>query len=83
MTRLTYGQVSVLLLGHIAADVERRLVTEGATAGSTVLKAAHHESCNSILGTQVAYGQFVNVHPCLVHHHKKGQTSIIPIFSML
>ncbi len=47
VTRLTYGEVSVLLPGDIEAEVERRLVVEGAPLGSTVLKAAHHGSCSS------------------------------------
>ena len=47
VTRLTYGQVSVLLPGDIEAEVEQQLVAEGAPLGSTVLKAAHHGSCSS------------------------------------
>lgn len=47
VTRLTYGQVSVLLPGDIEAEVEHWLVEEGAPLGSTVLKAAHHGSCSS------------------------------------
>ena len=47
VTRLTYGQVSVLLTGDIEAEVEQRLVARGATLASTVLKAAHHGSCSS------------------------------------
>jgi competence protein ComEC len=47
VTRLTYGQVSVLLTGDIEAEVEQRLVAQGATLASTVLKAAHHGSCSS------------------------------------
>ena len=47
VTRLTYGEVSVLLTGDIEAEVERQLVAEGATLESTVLKAAHHGSCSS------------------------------------
>jgi len=47
VTRLVYGQVSVLLPGDIEAVVEQRLVAEGATLASTVLKAAHHGSCTS------------------------------------
>jgi len=47
VTRLTYGQVSVLLTGDIEAQVERKLVIGGATLASTVLKAAHHGSCTS------------------------------------
>jgi competence protein ComEC len=47
VTRLTYGQVSVLLTGDIEAVVEHQLVADGATLASTVLKAAHHGSCSS------------------------------------
>jgi len=47
VTRLTYGQVSMLLPGDIEAQVEHRLVVEGAPLASTVLKAAHHGSCTS------------------------------------
>jgi competence protein ComEC len=47
VTRLTYGQVSVLLPGDIEAVVEHRLVGGGAPLRSTVLKAAHHGSCGS------------------------------------
>jgi competence protein ComEC len=47
VTRLTYGQVSLLLPGDIEAEVEHRLVAEEAALSSTVLKAAHHGSCSS------------------------------------
>jgi competence protein ComEC len=47
VTKLTYGQVSVLLPGDIEEEVEHRLVADGATLASTVLKAAHHGSCTS------------------------------------
>jgi competence protein ComEC len=47
VTRLTWGAVSVLLPGDIKAEVERRLVAEGAPLRSTVLKVAHHGSCSS------------------------------------
>jgi competence protein ComEC len=47
VTRLAYGQVSVLLTGDIEAPVEHQLVAEGAPLASTVLKAAHHGSCSS------------------------------------
>ena len=47
VTRLTYGQVSMLLPGDIEAQVEHRLVMEEATLASTVLKAAHHGGCSS------------------------------------
>ena len=47
VTRLTYGQVSVLLTGDIEAVVERQLVAQEAPLASTVLKAAHHGSCSS------------------------------------
>ena len=47
VTRLTYGEVSVLLPGDIEAVIEQQLVTDGATLTSTVLKAAHHGSCSS------------------------------------
>jgi competence protein ComEC len=47
VTRLTYGQVSVLLPGDIEAVVEHQLVTDGVPLESTVLKVAHHGSCSS------------------------------------
>ncbi|MEA3345581.1 MAG: DNA internalization-related competence protein ComEC/Rec2 [Chloroflexota bacterium] len=47
VTHLTYGRASALLSGDIEAEVERRLVAEGTTLRSTVLKAAHHGSCSS------------------------------------
>jgi len=47
VTRLVYGQVSVLLTGDIEAEVEHQLVAEGVPLASTVLKAAHHGSCSS------------------------------------
>ena len=49
VTRLTYGQVSVLLTGDIEAEVEHRLVgaMRESPLQSTVLKAAHHGSCSS------------------------------------
>jgi competence protein ComEC len=53
VTRLTYGQVSVLLMGDAEAEVERQLATVGAIRESplrsTVLKVAHHGSCNSTM----------------------------------
>jgi beta-lactamase superfamily II metal-dependent hydrolase len=47
---LTYGRVSLLLPGHITAEVERQPVA------STVLRAAHHASCHSrtVTGQQMA-----------------------------
>jgi competence protein ComEC len=49
VTRLTYGQVSVLLTGDIEAEVEAQLVGAQRVAPlrSTVFKAAHHGSCSS------------------------------------
>jgi competence protein ComEC len=47
VTRLVYGQVSVLLTGDIEAVVEQQLVRDRAMLASTVLKAAHHGSCTS------------------------------------
>jgi competence protein ComEC len=49
VTRLVYGQVSVLLPGDIEAVVERALVgaIRESPLRSTVLKAAHHGSCSS------------------------------------
>jgi len=47
VTRLVYGQVSVLLTGDIEAVVEQQLVKDGAMLASIVLKAAHHGSCTS------------------------------------
>jgi competence protein ComEC len=47
VTRLVYGQVSVLLTGDIEAVVEQQLVRDGAMLASIVLKAAHHGSCTS------------------------------------
>jgi competence protein ComEC len=49
VTRLTYGQVSLLLTGDIEAEVERQLVgaQRAAPLQSTVLKVPHHGSCSS------------------------------------
>jgi len=47
VTRLIYGQASLLLPGDIEAEVERKLAAEGAVLASTVLKAPHHGSCSS------------------------------------
>ncbi|HET89182.1 MAG TPA: DNA internalization-related competence protein ComEC/Rec2 [Chloroflexi bacterium] len=47
VTRLVYGDVSVLLTGDIEAVVEQQLVAGGAPLESTVLKAGHHGSCSS------------------------------------
>jgi competence protein ComEC len=50
VTRLTYGQVSLLLTGDIEAEVEVHLVGAQHTAPqlrSTVLKVPHHGSCSS------------------------------------
>jgi competence protein ComEC len=47
VTRLTYGQASLLLTGDIEARVEERLLADGADLRSTVLKVAHHGACTS------------------------------------
>lgn len=47
VTRLTYGQMSVLLMGDAGAEVERQLMAGGAPLRSTVLKVAHHGSCDA------------------------------------
>jgi competence protein ComEC len=47
VTRLTYGEASLLLPGDIEAGVEKELVRDGAPLASTILKAAHHGSCSS------------------------------------
>jgi competence protein ComEC len=47
VTRLTYGSIAMLLPGDIEAEVERRLLADGAPLRSNVLKLAHHGSCTS------------------------------------
>jgi len=49
VTRLTYGQVSLLLTGDIKAEVEQTLVgaRRDTSLRSTVLKVPHHGSCSS------------------------------------
>ncbi len=47
VTRLAYGEVSVLLTGDIEAEVEQQLAADDVPLESTVLKAAHHGSCSS------------------------------------
>ncbi|MCX7680425.1 MAG: DNA internalization-related competence protein ComEC/Rec2 [Anaerolineae bacterium] len=47
VTRLSYGQVSVLLPGDIEAAVEQQLVAQDTSLRSTVLKLPHHGSCSS------------------------------------
>jgi len=49
VTRLTYGQVSLLLTGDIEAQVEETLVgaIRESPLRSTVLKVPHHGSCSS------------------------------------
>jgi competence protein ComEC len=49
VTRLTYGQVSLLLPGDIEAEVEQQLVgaRRDTSLRSTVLKVPHHGSCSS------------------------------------
>jgi competence protein ComEC len=47
VTRLTYGDVSLLLTGDIEAEVEEALVGAGSIRESTLLKLAHHGSCGS------------------------------------
>jgi competence protein ComEC len=51
VTRLTYGQASLLLTGDITARVERQLLASGQPLRSTVLKAPHHGSCTSTTGS--------------------------------
>ncbi|MFW6136208.1 MAG: DNA internalization-related competence protein ComEC/Rec2 [Chloroflexota bacterium] len=47
VTRLTYGDVSLLLTGDIQARAEGRLLAHGMPLASTVLKVAHHGSCGA------------------------------------
>jgi competence protein ComEC len=47
VTRLTYGQASMLLTGDIQAGAELQLLADNARLASTVLKVAHHGSCDS------------------------------------
>jgi competence protein ComEC len=47
VTRLAYGEVSLLLTGDIEAEVEQELVATGAICRSTLLKVPHHGSCSS------------------------------------
>jgi competence protein ComEC len=47
VTRLTYGDASMLLTGDIQAKAERRLLADKAHLRSTVLKVAHHGGCDS------------------------------------
>jgi competence protein ComEC len=47
VTRLAYGQASLLLTGDMEARVEERLLADGADLRSTVLKVAHHGACTS------------------------------------
>lgn len=55
--RLTYGEASVLLTGDIEERGEAALLATGATLTSTVLKVAHHGSCDS---TTAAFVEAVN-----------------------
>jgi competence protein ComEC len=50
VTRLTYGQTSMLLTGDIQTKAERRLLADATHLGSTVLKVAHHGGCDSTTG---------------------------------
>jgi len=45
--RLDYGDVCFLLTGDVGAEVEERLVADGAWLDCTVLKAAHHGDAGS------------------------------------
>jgi competence protein ComEC len=47
VTRLSYGQVSLLLTGDIEATAEQALLADGVDLRSTVLKVAHHGACTS------------------------------------
>jgi competence protein ComEC len=47
VTRLTYGEASMLLTGDIQAKAKRRLLADQARLRSTVLKVAHHGGCDS------------------------------------
>jgi competence protein ComEC len=47
VTRLVYGDVSLLLTGDIEAPVEEALIKAGAIREATLLKLAHHGSCGS------------------------------------
>ena len=44
IARLVHGEVSVLLTGDAEAPTESRLLSEGGTLASTILKVAHHGS---------------------------------------
>jgi competence protein ComEC len=47
VTRLSYGQVAVLLPGDIGAEAESELIARKVLLRSTVLKLPHHGSCSS------------------------------------
>ncbi len=47
VTRLTYGDLSVLLTGDAEQDAEHALMSDGEVLSSTVLKAGHHGSNGS------------------------------------
>jgi competence protein ComEC len=47
VTRLSHGQISMLLTGDIEAESERALLENEGNLGSTVLKVAHHGACGS------------------------------------
>jgi competence protein ComEC len=57
VTKLVYGNFSVLLTGDAGTGVEQALVAQGAPLASTVLKVAHHGSDSS---TSDAFVQAVN-----------------------
>ncbi len=48
VTRLAYGQTSVLLPGAIGAEVMQRMVSDDASPTSTVLKVPRQEHCETI-----------------------------------
>jgi competence protein ComEC len=47
VARMTYGQAAVLLAGDIQARAERQLLADDVQLASSVLKVAHHGSCES------------------------------------
>lgn len=87
VARLVYGNVSLLLTGDIGAEAEHRLAADSPALRSTLLKVAHHGSCDSTtaefleaVNPQVAIisvgAENLFGHPCAETLRRLGNASV-------